>query len=61
MKEYIDHNSFEWNSAGTDITKLWREKYNYIPASEDPAIQEKWTYVKTLPLRNILRKANERK
>jgi hypothetical protein len=59
MKEYIDHNSFEWTAPGTNIEKLWREKYDYTPASENPAIQAKWAYVKTLPLRNILRGKNE--
>jgi hypothetical protein len=58
--DYIDFNSFEWSAPGTDITKLWREKYGYTPASEDPAIQAKWAYVKTLHLRNVLRGKNKK-
>lgn len=28
-------------AVATDITRLWREKYNYVPASEQPEIKAK--------------------
>jgi hypothetical protein len=52
-------NDYIYNPPGTNIEKLWREKYGYTPASEDPAIQAKWAYIKTLPFRNVLRGKNE--
>lgn len=29
-------------AAATNIEKMWRERYGYIPASEMPEIQKKW-------------------
>lgn len=46
MADYV------WTPAGTDITARWR-RMGWIPPSELPAYQQKWSSYKELPLRNL--------
>ena len=40
-KEYV-------RAVSTDIVKTWRDKYNYVPASELPEIKAKHEYYRNL-------------
>jgi hypothetical protein len=42
-----------YTPSSTDITLLWRQKYGYIPASEQPAIKKKWADFKALMAKGI--------
>ncbi len=45
-------NDFIYTKAGTCITLRWRQM-GWIPASEDPAIIEKWKRFQSLPSRSL--------
>lgn len=46
-------NEYVWTAAGTDITKRWKLLYNYVPASEQPEIKQKWKDFKELMARSL--------
>jgi len=33
---------FIYTTSGTDITKRWRLLYNYVPASEQEEVRQRW-------------------
>lgn len=46
MADYI------WTPAGTDITARWR-RMGWIPPSELPSYQQKWSSYRELPSRKL--------
>lgn len=44
---------FIYTKAGTDITKRWRALYNYVPASEQEEIKQKWAELKAAVNRTL--------
>ncbi|MFM2134489.1 MAG: hypothetical protein RL156_1770 [Bacteroidota bacterium] len=45
-------NDHIWTPSGTDITERWR-RLGWLPPSENPVYQEKWSSYKELPLRTL--------
>jgi hypothetical protein len=45
-------NDYVWTPSGTDITERWRQM-GWMPPSELPAYQQKWSSYKELPLRSL--------
>jgi len=50
---------FVWTPAGTDITERWRTHHGWIPPSELPEYQRKWTIYQELPLRKLTDEAKK--
>lgn len=45
-------NDYVWTPAGTDITARWR-RMGWVPPSELPSYQQKWSAFRELPLRHL--------
>lgn len=45
-------NDYIWTPSGTDITERWK-RLGWVPPSEQPAFQHKWSSYKELPLRTL--------
>lgn len=51
-KQKQEH-KYVWSSAGTDITRRWKDLYGYVPASEQEAYKQKWAYYQSLATRTL--------
>jgi len=45
-------NDYIWTPSGTDITERWR-RIGWVPPSEQPNYQNKWSAYRELPLRTL--------
>lgn len=45
-------NDYIWTPSGTDITERWR-RMGWVPPSEKPEFQQKWSSYRELPLRSL--------
>ena len=59
MKGTIMDKDFVWTPAGTDITDRWRTLHGWVPPSELPEYQRKWTRYQELPLRKLTDEAKK--
>jgi hypothetical protein len=51
--------NFVWTPVGTDIAERWRTMHNWVPPSELPEYQRKWTMYQELPLRKLTDEAKK--
>jgi hypothetical protein len=42
-----------YTPATTDVTIRWRNKYNWVPPTEDPVYQKKWAEFRHMLARGI--------
>lgn len=44
---------FIYTKAGTDIARRWRVLFNYIPASEQEEVRQRWASIKAKTLDEV--------